>query len=32
VEYSIRKDISIVALRDLNGTFSLDVKFTRHFK
>ncbi|MGH9774074.1 MAG: translocation/assembly module TamB domain-containing protein [Candidatus Acidiferrales bacterium] len=32
VEYSIRRGISIVALRDINGTFSLDVKFKKQFK
>ena len=32
VEYAIRRDISIVALRDNNGTFGLDVKFTKRFK
>ncbi len=32
VEYNIRKNISIIALRDYNGTFGLDVKFKRRFK
>jgi len=32
VEYNIRRHVSIVALRDQNGTFGLDVKFTRRFK
>jgi translocation and assembly module TamB len=32
VEYSVNRDISIVALRDQNGTFGLDVKFKKRFK
>jgi translocation and assembly module TamB len=32
VEYSISKKVSIVALRDYNGTFSLDVKLKKRFK
>jgi translocation and assembly module TamB len=32
VEYSVTRDISIVALRDQNGTFGLDVKFKKRFK
>jgi len=32
VEYIVRPDISIVALRDFNGTFSLDVVFKKRFK
>jgi translocation and assembly module TamB len=32
VEYAVRRDISIIALRDINGTFSLSVEFTKHFK
>jgi translocation and assembly module TamB len=32
VEYSLRRDVSIIALRDNNGTFGLDVKFTKRFK
>ncbi len=32
VEYSVNRDISIVALRDENGTFGLDVKFKKRFK
>jgi translocation and assembly module TamB len=32
VEYAIRRDVSIVALRDINGTFGLDVKFKKRFK
>jgi translocation and assembly module TamB len=32
VEYSVNRDISIIALRDQNGTFGLDVKFKKRFK
>lgn len=32
VEYTVRRDISIVGLRDINGTFDLSVKFKKHFK
>lgn len=32
IEYAVRKDISIVALRDINGTFGLDVKFKKRFR
>ncbi len=32
VEYNISRRISIVALRDQNGTFGLDVKFKKRFK
>lgn len=32
VEYAVRRDVSIIALRDINGTFSLSVEFTKHFK
>jgi translocation and assembly module TamB len=32
VVYAVRRDISIIALRDINGTFSLSVEFTKHFK
>ncbi|MGB6623462.1 MAG: translocation/assembly module TamB domain-containing protein, partial [Candidatus Acidiferrales bacterium] len=32
VDYAIRRDISIVALRDINGIFGINVKFTKHFK
>jgi len=32
VEYAVRRDISIIALRDINGTFSLSVEFKKHFK
>jgi translocation and assembly module TamB len=32
VEYAVSRDISVVALRDYNGTFDLSVKFKKHFK
>jgi len=32
VEYSIRRDLSVVFLRDINGTYGFDVKFIRHFQ
>jgi translocation and assembly module TamB len=31
VEYHVKRDLSVVFLRDINGTYSLDVKFVRHF-
>ncbi|MGA2482497.1 MAG: translocation/assembly module TamB domain-containing protein [Candidatus Acidiferrales bacterium] len=32
VEYSVKRNLSIVALRDQNGTFGLDIKRTKRFK
>jgi translocation and assembly module TamB len=32
VEYNVSRNVSIVALRDQNGTFGLDVKFKKRFK
>lgn len=32
VDYSIRREITIVALRDINGIYGLSVKFTNHFR
>lgn len=32
VEYNLNRNVSIVALRDQNGTFGLDVKFKKRFK
>jgi translocation and assembly module TamB len=32
VEYLVRPDVSIIALRDYNGTFGLDVVFKKRFK
>jgi translocation and assembly module TamB len=31
VEYHVKRDLSIVFLRDVNGTYGLDVKFVKHF-
>jgi translocation and assembly module TamB len=31
VEYHVKRDLSIVFLRDINGTYGLDVKFVKHF-
>ncbi len=32
IEYQVRPDLSIVALRDINGTFSLDIVKKKRFK
>lgn len=32
IEYAVSRDISIVGLRDINGTFGLNVEFKKHFK
>jgi translocation and assembly module TamB len=32
VEYAIRRDISVIFLRDINGTYAFEVRFVRHFK
>jgi len=32
VEYTLRRGLSVVFLRDINGTYGLDVKFVKHFK
>ncbi len=32
VEYAVNRDVSIIALRDQNGTFGLDVKFKKRFQ
>jgi len=32
VDYSIRRNITIVALRDINGIYGISVKFTNHFR
>ena len=32
VEYNVNRNVSIVALRDHNGTFGLDVKFKKRFR
>jgi translocation and assembly module TamB len=31
VEYNINRNMSIVALRDYNGTFGIDIKIKKHF-
>lgn len=31
VEYNVDKNLSIVALRDYNGTFGIDIKIKKHF-
>jgi translocation and assembly module TamB len=31
VEYHVKRDLSIIFLRDVNGTYGLDVKFVKHF-
>ena len=32
VEYTVKRGLSIVFLRDINGTYGCDVKFVKHFK
>jgi translocation and assembly module TamB len=32
IEYAVRRDVSVVALRDENGTFGVDVIFKKRFK
>jgi translocation and assembly module TamB len=32
VEYAVKRDLSVVFLRDINGTNGLDVKWVKHFK
>lgn len=32
VDYAIHRDITIVALRDINGIYGVSVKFTKHFR
>jgi translocation and assembly module TamB len=32
VEYTLKRGLSIIFLRDINGTYGLDVKFVKHFK
>lgn len=32
VEYAVRRDLSVIFLRDINGTYGFDVKFVKHFK
>jgi len=32
VEYNVNRNVSIVALRDQNGTFGIDIKIKKHFQ
>jgi translocation and assembly module TamB len=32
VEYAVKRDLSVVFLRDINGTYGLDIKWVKHFK
>ena len=32
VEYAVTRNISVVALRDYNGTFGIDIKIRKRFK
>ncbi|MGB0035466.1 MAG: translocation/assembly module TamB domain-containing protein [Candidatus Acidiferrales bacterium] len=32
VEYTVKRGLSVVFLRDINGTYGLDIKFVKHFK
>ena len=32
VEYAVRRDISVIFVRDINGTYAFEVRFVRHFK
>jgi translocation and assembly module TamB len=32
VEYAVNRNVSVVALRDQNGTFGIDVKIKKRFK
>jgi translocation and assembly module TamB len=32
VEYAVRRDLSVVFLRDINGTYGMDVKWVKHLK
>jgi len=32
VEYSVKNDLSVLFLRDINGTYGMDVKWVKHFK
>jgi translocation and assembly module TamB len=32
VEYTIKRDLSVVFLRDINGTYGVDIKWVKHFK
>jgi translocation and assembly module TamB len=32
VEYTVKRGLSIIFLRDINGTYGMDIKFVKHFK
>ena len=32
VEYTVKRDLSVVFLRDVNGTYGMDIKWVRRFK
>ncbi len=32
VEYSVKRGLSVIFLRDINGTYGGDIKFVKHFK
>jgi translocation and assembly module TamB len=32
VEYAIKRDVSVIFVRDINGTYAFEVRFVRHFK
>ncbi|MGD0957081.1 MAG: translocation/assembly module TamB domain-containing protein [Candidatus Acidiferrales bacterium] len=32
VEYALKRSLSVIFLRDINGTYGLDIKFVKHFK
>jgi translocation and assembly module TamB len=32
VEYAVKRDLSVVFLRDVNGTYGMDIKWVRRFK
>jgi translocation and assembly module TamB len=32
VEYAVKRDLSVIFLRDINGTYGFDIKFVRHLK
>ena len=32
VEYSVKRGLSVIFLRDINGTYGFDVKFVKHFE
>jgi translocation and assembly module TamB len=32
VEYAVKRDLSVVFLRDINGTYGMDIKWVKHLK